>query len=153
MQSVLWFAGLRGAIAFALSENMPGPNKDFYATATLFICIFTTVVCGGLTDQILTMMHMKSATPRDSEEMEPLPMPIGERRMSRRIYYGVKGVWKDFDNKYLKDLFGGSHQVRTGGVDNRNVDGHGHYEMTTTAESLDADEEFIEEEDLDDEEQ
>jgi sodium/hydrogen exchanger 8 len=162
MQSVLWFAGLRGAIAFALSENMPGPNKDSYATATLFICIFTTVVCGGLTDQILTMMNMKSATPRDGdgdddleiddEEMEPLPTPIGERRMSRRIYYGAKGVWKDFDNTYLKDLFGGSHQVRTGGVDTRNVDGHGHYEMTTTAESSDADDAFVEE-DLDDDEE
>ncbi|KAL3911398.1 MAG: hypothetical protein SGILL_007297, partial [Bacillariaceae sp.] len=34
MQMVLWFAGLRGAIAFALSENMPGPHKDIYATAT-----------------------------------------------------------------------------------------------------------------------
>jgi solute carrier family 9 (sodium/hydrogen exchanger), member 8 len=47
MQGVLWFAGLRGAIAFALAENMPGPNKDVYATATLSICIFTTVVCGS----------------------------------------------------------------------------------------------------------
>ena len=25
MQFVIWFAGLRGAIAFALSQNMPGP--------------------------------------------------------------------------------------------------------------------------------
>merc|ERR1712176_868628 len=45
MQIVLWFAGLRGAIAFALAMNMPGPNREVYATATLFICIFTTVVC------------------------------------------------------------------------------------------------------------
>ena len=27
MQCVLWFAGLRGAMAFALSMNMPGPNR------------------------------------------------------------------------------------------------------------------------------
>jgi sodium/hydrogen exchanger 8 len=44
MQAVLWFAGLRGAIAFALSENMPGPHKEIYATATLSICLFTTIV-------------------------------------------------------------------------------------------------------------
>ena len=32
MQIVMWFTGLRGAIAFALSENMPGPHRDTYAT-------------------------------------------------------------------------------------------------------------------------
>ena len=35
MQVVIWFAGLRGAIAFALSQNMPGPHKDVYETTTL----------------------------------------------------------------------------------------------------------------------
>ena len=54
MQFVLWFVGLRGAIAFALAENMPGPNKQSYVANTLFICIFTTVVCGGVTEKILT---------------------------------------------------------------------------------------------------
>ncbi|EED91663.1 sodium/hydrogen exchanger, Na+/H+ exchanger, antiporter, partial [Thalassiosira pseudonana CCMP1335] len=53
MQCVLWFAGLRGAIAFALSMNMPGPNADTYAAGTLFICMFTTIVCGGFTEKIL----------------------------------------------------------------------------------------------------
>jgi sodium/hydrogen exchanger 8 len=59
MQMVLWFAGLRGAIAFALAENMPGPHKDVYATATLTICIVTTVVCGGFTERILTVFGMR----------------------------------------------------------------------------------------------
>ena len=59
MQMVLWFAGLRGAIAFALSEAMPGPNKEVYTTVTLTICIFTTVVCGGFTEKILTLFGMK----------------------------------------------------------------------------------------------
>ena len=53
MQVVIWFAGLRGAIAFALSQNMPGPHKDVYETTTLSIVIFTTVVCGGLTEPML----------------------------------------------------------------------------------------------------
>merc|ERR1712193_6413 len=47
MQAVLWFSGLRGAIAFSLSENMPGPNRKAYKTVTLSICILTTVICGG----------------------------------------------------------------------------------------------------------
>ena len=61
MQCVLWFAGLRGAIAFALAANMPGNHNDVYATATLFICIFTTVVCGGVTEKILTAFGMKNS--------------------------------------------------------------------------------------------
>ena len=65
MQGVLCFAGLRGAIAFALSEKMPGPNKDVYATATLSICIFTTIVCGGLTDKILALTDIKSINDAD----------------------------------------------------------------------------------------
>ena len=54
MQVVIWFAGLRGAIAFALAMSLnkatESPNKDYIVTTTLFIVIFTTVVCGGLTE-------------------------------------------------------------------------------------------------------
>lgn len=148
MQGVLWFAGLRGAIAFALSENMPGPNKDVYATATLSICIFTTIVCGGLTDRVLTMTDMKSMTDAelatDSEGVEQLTH-LAARRMSGRVYEGVKGAWKDFDNRYLKALFGGSRQVRSG-ADHLSMDRHGHYEMTTVVDTL-SDKDTFEDED------
>lgn len=143
MQGVLWFAGLRGAIAFALSENMPGPNKETYQTATLSICMFTTIVCGGTTDQILTLAGMKSCDMDVSEngEQEPaLPLsPPGSnhhpiaRRVSRQVFDGAKGVWKDLDDRYLKVLFGGSQQVRSGAADlDLSFDGHGVYEMTGT---------------------
>jgi len=59
MQCVIWFAGLRGAIAFALSQNMPGEHRDLYSSTTLFIVIFTTVVCGGLTEPMLNHMGMR----------------------------------------------------------------------------------------------
>jgi solute carrier family 9 (sodium/hydrogen exchanger), member 8 len=125
MQMVLWFAGLRGAIAFALSENMPGPHKDVYATATLAICIVTTVFCGGFTEKMLTLFGMKEEpTPQlhseDDTEAEQLnlrslsyqpPTPnrresaLGERQ--RRIQEGIKGAWNRFDDRFLKPLFGG----------------------------------------------
>ena len=103
MQGVLCFAGLRGAIAFALSENMPGPNKDVHATATLSICIFTTIVCGGLTVKILTLTDMKSIDDADvnsdNEESESLShlhlhlhLHLPSRQMSGRVYAGVKSA-------------------------------------------------------------
>lgn len=59
MQIVLWFAGLRGAIAYALAENMPGQNREVYISGTLIICFITTVFCGGCTERLLTTMNMK----------------------------------------------------------------------------------------------
>jgi sodium/hydrogen exchanger 8 len=59
MQVVMWFAGLRGAIAFALSQSMPGESKDVYASTTLMIVCFTTLVCGGATEPLLERMNVK----------------------------------------------------------------------------------------------
>lgn len=40
----MWFSGLRGAIAFALSVNMPTPNPAI-ETCTLFVCIGELPAC------------------------------------------------------------------------------------------------------------
>jgi NhaP-type Na+/H+ and K+/H+ antiporter len=75
-QVVIWFSGLRGAIAFALAQNMPGPRADLYTTTTLCVCIVTTVVCGGLTEPILERMSMK--VPAKGSELE-LPITADVR--------------------------------------------------------------------------
>ena len=126
MQAVLWFAGLRGAIAFALSENMPGPNKEVYATTTLSICIFTTIVCGGFTERMLSIFDMKEDIRGDDDDDDDDGMnltrlsyrPPTSRRESaiqqiarRRVYEGAKGLWTQFDENVLKPNFGGSHGV------------------------------------------
>lgn len=135
LQVVLWFAGLRGAIAFALAENMPGPHKDVYATATLTICIVTTVFCGGFTERMLTLFGMKedpspllSLVNAGQEEQLNLnsltyipPKPriresiLTERR--RRLQEGLKGVWNRFDYRVLKPHFGG--ETTNGSLDGR----------------------------------
>jgi len=136
MQGVLWFVGLRGAIAFALSENMPGPNKEIYATATLSICIFTTVVCGGFTERILTMSGMKETDEDvleegDEEDRSSLvaEFPVA-RRASEHVYGTAKVMWKKFDNEYLKVYFGGSMRVQSGVEHMENGRTRGNYELT-----------------------
>ena len=153
MQAVLWFAGLRGAIAYALAENMPGPNKDSYITATLSICIFTTVVCGAMTETVLTKAGMKAGSNDDmldDDDVEPLSSRSLEtgydlpmtRPLSGRVYEGFKGVWKQFDNRYLKVYFGGSQQVRSANLDD-NLQ-RGNYELANRIEQA------LEEDDFDD---
>ena len=121
MQFVIWFAGLRGAIAFALSQNMPGAHKEVYETTTLSIVIFTTVICGGLTEPLLSRMGMKrqdNGTERDDAAYEMMQLSADDdpspgagvalhRRFARSLSLGVHGMWKDIDNRYMKPLFGG----------------------------------------------
>ena len=113
MQCMIWFAGLRGAIAFALSQNMPGPNKGVYETTTLGVVFFTTVVCGGLTEKVLTRTGMKrsqdttyGAIPGDDQ---PLlaggAQSLGPRKKEPKL--GVHGWWVRVDAKVMKPLFGG----------------------------------------------
>jgi sodium/hydrogen exchanger 8 len=59
MQMVMWFAGLRGAIAFALSQNMPFEHRELYVSTTLLIVIATTLICGSMTEPMLSSMGMR----------------------------------------------------------------------------------------------
>ena len=75
---------------------MPGPNRDTYVTATLSICFFTTVVCGGCTDSILSRYGMKNEGKDDVEISEEVLFISNE---SSRIendsnYKNVKGKTK-----------------------------------------------------------
>eukprot|EP00613_Pedinella_sp_CCMP2098_P048860 CAMPEP_0171832390 /NCGR_PEP_ID=MMETSP0992-20121227/9302_1 /TAXON_ID=483369 /ORGANISM="non described non described, Strain CCMP2098" /LENGTH=311 /DNA_ID=CAMNT_0012447899 /DNA_START=547 /DNA_END=1481 /DNA_ORIENTATION=+ len=104
-QLVIWFAGLRGAIAFALSQNMPGAHKCQYETTTLGVVFFTTVVCGGLTEKVITRAGMKridsGATSEDFSVDDQGDGGGGGRG-------GVHVWWKGVDAKFMKPYFGGS---------------------------------------------
>jgi hypothetical protein len=131
------------------------PNREVYATATLSICIFTTVVCGGLTEGMLTLFNMKegsaadddddndddkdglgtmhrlSFSPPSSNPRRSADFPIA-RQASRRVYNGAKRLAKQFDDEVLKIYFGGSTSVRSA-ADGRNGGDHlGNYELGMT---------------------
>jgi sodium/hydrogen exchanger 8 len=60
MQACIWFAGLRGAIAFALSLQIDTGGAPYLVTSTLFLVIFTTVLGGGLTEPFVRFMKMRA---------------------------------------------------------------------------------------------
>ncbi|XRB03556.1 sodium/hydrogen exchanger [Pycnococcus provasolii] len=63
MQHMLWLAGLRGAVAYALCVNFPplsseyvsveNPNNPYVESTTLFLIVTTTLLFGGSTGPML----------------------------------------------------------------------------------------------------
>lgn len=118
MQGVIWFAGLRGAIAFALAINMPQPergpewNNDVIATTTLGIVMFTTIICGGLTEPILTRMGMKRPAGEDDDLGEIVPASSSSSSSIKRSdtphrASGFHAWWRGFDQRVMRPCFGG----------------------------------------------
>lgn len=57
-QFVIWFSGLRGAIAFALSLEIETENKNVLKTTTLAIVLLTTFLIGGGTLPLLEFLKI-----------------------------------------------------------------------------------------------
>eukprot|EP00294_Goniomonas_avonlea_P002964 CAMPEP_0114557692 /NCGR_PEP_ID=MMETSP0114-20121206/9969_1 /TAXON_ID=31324 /ORGANISM="Goniomonas sp, Strain m" /LENGTH=498 /DNA_ID=CAMNT_0001743003 /DNA_START=16 /DNA_END=1515 /DNA_ORIENTATION=- len=109
-QFVMWWSGLRGsiavALAFALPKNNPNlPNIDSLLSATLTVVLFTSLIMGGLTGPVLKVLGIEP----DAEETMRRQSGIPEVRPQAA---GLHKLWKDFDNKYMKKVFGGSHTVK-----------------------------------------
>jgi hypothetical protein len=98
-QIMMWFAGLRGAIAFALSLQVTTEHASEIVTATLAIVLFTTFVCGGLSEPLLRKLELKNFV-----EPPALVAPDGLLFDAPR---GVVRFWLIFDNTYMKRWFGG----------------------------------------------
>jgi len=99
-QIVMFFAGLRGAIAYALSLDVSTANKDVIKTTTLAIVLVTTVLVGGATLPLLEWMGIVS--PDESERGEA-PSLAAQGSRARR---GVSKMWfLVLDRTYLLPFF------------------------------------------------
>lgn len=60
MTHVLWFAGLRGAVAYACARDFPNMygHNDEITAATVVIVLVTIVVMGGATDSLLRCLNI-----------------------------------------------------------------------------------------------
>jgi len=67
-QIVMWFAGLRGAMAFALSLNVPSPVRQSILTTTLILDLFTILVLGGATIPLLEFLSIPRGKSRSTPE-------------------------------------------------------------------------------------
>ncbi|XP_060080280.1 sodium/hydrogen exchanger 8-like [Ylistrum balloti] len=69
MQFIMWFSGLRGAIAFALSLHLDfSPEKRFVVvTATLIIVLFTVMFLGGATMPMMKLLNANKTKKKKSK--------------------------------------------------------------------------------------
>ncbi|TPX38731.1 hypothetical protein SeLEV6574_g07667 [Synchytrium endobioticum] len=63
-QLMLWWAGLRGAIAFALSFDVSGPAAQAIRTTTLVVCVISVIVLGGTTPRVIKELGIKTGVER-----------------------------------------------------------------------------------------
>ena len=59
-QHMLWFAGLRGAMAFALALKSPVTEvRQMFFTTTCVITIATVIINGGMTVPVLSFLEVR----------------------------------------------------------------------------------------------
>jgi sodium/hydrogen exchanger 8 len=130
IQIVLWFAGLRGAVSFALalSMNSPLPGADKYITTTMVIIVLTTLGMGGSSNWLLTTLGLTgvdedeeenaevnaNAVPSEvqtevtgSSSYEQLDSPVPRHRRICKV--DIRKIWNNFDRAYIMNYVGGRY--------------------------------------------
>ena len=97
-QFVMFFAGLRGAIAYALSLDVETANKDVIKTTTLAIVLVTTVVVGGATLPLLEWMGIIRPDMGDDDFSLAEQTSMARRAVSKMWFLVI-------DRKYLLPFF------------------------------------------------
>uniref|UniRef100_A0A8C5E4W4 Sodium/hydrogen exchanger n=1 Tax=Gouania willdenowi TaxID=441366 RepID=A0A8C5E4W4_GOUWI len=99
-QHVMMFAGLRGAMTFALSiRDTATYARQMMFTTTLLIVFFTVWICGGGTMPMLTFMSIPVGVDSDQENSVS-----SQRRNTKHESAWPFRIWYNFDHNYLKPL-------------------------------------------------
>jgi len=89
MQFMLWFAGLRGAVAFACACDFPNTygNRNDMIAATMMIVLFTVFVMGTFTLPMLKCLKIDIGVDLDNFEQPEV------RNMIARWMLGLERLW------------------------------------------------------------
>ncbi|XP_073676396.1 sodium/hydrogen exchanger 6a [Garra rufa] len=102
-QHMMMFAGLRGAMTFALSiRDTATYARQMMFSTTLLVVFFTVWICGGGTTQMLSCQKIRVGVDTDQENSIG---PDGvERRSTKHESAWVFRMWYNFDHNYLKPI-------------------------------------------------
>uniref|UniRef100_A0A671N8B6 Sodium/hydrogen exchanger n=1 Tax=Sinocyclocheilus anshuiensis TaxID=1608454 RepID=A0A671N8B6_9TELE len=104
-QHMMMFAGLRGAMTFALSiRDTATYARQMMFSTTLLVVFFTVWICGGGTTQMLSCQKIRCLM----MDFLCVRLQIGpdgvERRSTKQESVWFFRIWYNFDHNYLKPI-------------------------------------------------
>ncbi|RIA94296.1 Sodium/hydrogen exchanger family-domain-containing protein [Glomus cerebriforme] len=67
---MLFWAGLRGAVAFALAAGLEGENADAMRTTILVVVVLSVIVFGGSTSRVLEIMKIQTGVDEGDDDSD-----------------------------------------------------------------------------------
>jgi len=104
-QLIMWFTGLRGAIAFALALNVQGRHGAVILSTTLGIVLFTIVVFGGTTLPLLKFTRMINNDFPSSINLSKTEGVCIDAAQLKLAEKDPEGWFESLDNQYMKSFF------------------------------------------------
>ncbi|XP_017263963.1 sodium/hydrogen exchanger 6a [Kryptolebias marmoratus] len=103
-QHMMMFAGLRGAMTFALSiRDTATYARQMMFSTNLLVVFFTVWVCGGGTTQMLSCQRIRVGV--DTDQDNSMSVTDGsERRSTKQESVWLFRIWYTFDHNYLKPI-------------------------------------------------
>nr|XP_043897117.1 sodium/hydrogen exchanger 6a [Solea senegalensis] len=104
-QHMMMFAGLRGAMTFALSiRDTATYARQMMFSTTLLVVFFTVWVCGGGTTQMLSCQRIRVGVDSDQDNSMSISDGSLERRSTKQESAWLFRIWYNFDHNYLKPI-------------------------------------------------
>ncbi|KAM7446140.1 sodium:proton antiporter [Porites harrisoni] len=109
-QHMMVFAGLRGAVAFALAmRNTESVPRQMMLTAVLIVVLVTVIINGGATMSVLSFLKIRvGVDPEEEDRKSAYVSDDNDSLRSRQAHYERAWIfrkWYDFDVKYMKPIF------------------------------------------------
>ncbi|XP_078379522.1 sodium/hydrogen exchanger 6-like isoform X2 [Oculina patagonica] len=109
-QHMMVFAGLRGAVAFALAmRNTESVPRQMMLTSVLIVVLVTVIVNGGATMSVLSFLKIRvGVDPEEEDKQTNYVSDEDDSLRSRQSHFERAWIfrkWYDFDVKYMKPVF------------------------------------------------
>ncbi|KAG5447337.1 Sodium/hydrogen exchanger 9 [Clonorchis sinensis] len=106
MQHMIFFSGLRGAMAFSLAiRNTSSPMRQMFFSTTIVVVMTTVLLCGGLVMTMLSWLKIRtSVETHDRQDEESLNIDLTDFVGARRSRSWFNYYWYRFDRFYLMPL-------------------------------------------------